>query len=374
MVHALQVREYPLVLCFLVYNALLFCVLLNSVGIPGGWRFWLVAMAYCLSSAGAFYTTRWAPFFLWPQAVVALCSFRRNRRAVFTVLSSLAVAALLCLPSIFAMPRNSLVFALWDKRPPTFGLLLARLRGGTLHLLIGSQLAGHALWQIYYWSLVVILGGALLIFGYRLFRERSEIQYIVLTVLGFLTFQIAYFFLREPLSTWPRYFILYLPYVALLIPLSFSRLVVSTLRPAARSWAYMIFFVIVAVAGGTQIKNNYQNPYVDHGPDFREVYRYLIVRVAPRDKIVVGLMTNRMALNYYWPSPKQIQLRYTILPSDQSDPHPSIWTVSYQDLDSQAFRDYARGLESMGYREKGSKVISNVTVRQFVRQHADARL
>jgi len=371
MVHVLQVREYPLILFFLVYNTLFFYQLFDPHREPTKWTFWLVAGAYCLSAAAAFYTTKWAPFFLWPQAAIAALTLRRKTFAALTALGSLGVAALLCLPWVLSIPKNSVVFMLWDKRAPSLKLLFTRLYGGTEHLLIGSQLPGRPLLQVYYWIVLLLVAGGMFFFASRLFRERFEIQHLVLTVLGFLAFQIAYFFLREPLSTWPRYFILYLPYVALLIPLIISRLFAcGSISVARRAWLYVGCLFIVGLSGFAQIRNNYKQPLVDHGPDFREVYRYLIARVAPRDKIVVGLTTNRLALNYYWPSPSQIQLRYKTLPSERTDSPSDVWTVSYKDADSQAFRDYAHRLEVMGYRLKTSRIISGVTVRQFVKQQS----
>jgi hypothetical protein len=239
--------------------------------------------------------------------------------------------------------------------------------------LIGSQLPGRPLLQTYYWIVLLLLAGGVVFFACRFFRERFEIQQLVLTVLGFLAFQIAFFFLREPLSTWPRYFILYLPYIVLLIPLTISRILSRwSVLLVRRNWVTFGALLIIASSGFAQIRNNYRNPYVDHGPDFRQVYEYLITRVSPRDKIVVGLATNRMALNYYWPAADQMQLRYEMLPSDKNSPHPSIWTVSYQDADSQAFRDYARALEHMDYRLGPTRVVSKVTIRQFIRGQTGA--
>ena len=139
MAHVLQVREYPLILFFLVYNTLFFYQLFDPHRNPTKWTFWLVAGAYCLSAAAAFYTTKWAPFLLWPQAAIAALTLRRKTFAALTALGSLGVAALLCLPWVLSIPKNSVVFLLWDKRPPSFGLLFSRLYRGTEHLFIGSQ-------------------------------------------------------------------------------------------------------------------------------------------------------------------------------------------------------------------------------------------
>jgi hypothetical protein len=291
-----------------------------------------------------------------------------------TALGSLGVAAALCLPSVLSIPRNSVVFLLWDKHPPSLGLLFSRLYQGTEHLLIGSHLPGRPLLHVYYWIVLLFLTSGILFLACRLFRERFEIQHLVLTVLGFLAFQIAYFFLREPLSTWPRYFIVYLPYVVLLLAEIIARLFSRpSISVARRAWLYAGCLLLVSVSGFAQIRNNYKQPLVDHGPDFREVYRYLITRVTPRDQIVVGLTTNRLALNYYWPTPGQIQLRYKKLPPENTDSPSDVWTVSYHDADSQAFRDYAHRLEVAGYRLKTSRVITGVTVRQFVKQPVEGQ-
>jgi hypothetical protein len=367
MVHVLQVREYPLILCLLVWNTFFFYLLFRVSPRSGRRMFWWIALAYCLTAGAFLYTTQWAPFFLWPQAVIALLALRRKPRPALTVWASLGVAGLSWLPWLPMLSlKNSVLYRSSYGRPSSVTSLLARLHGGTEHLLIGSQQTGLSLLTTYYWLVFAVLAGGVLYFALRFPRQRFEIQHLVLTTLGFLAFQIGYFFLRDPLSTWPRYFIFYLPYVTLLIPLTLSRLVnwVAPLM-ARRAWLQIALLLVTAAAGLAQIHNNYVNPYVDHGPDFRKVYRYLISRVSPGDKIVVGLTTNHMALGYYWPAPRQIKLGYNITMSQKGGLPANIWTVSYQDEKSEAYVKYADELKRRGYRLRTSRVISQVTVRQF---------
>jgi hypothetical protein len=369
MMHVLQVREYPLILWFIVYNSLFFQQLLRTSSSPRSWSFWSLALGHCLTAVGAFYTTKWAPFFLWPQGVLALLSIRRRPFWSLTTLGSLAVAALACLPSVLSLRNDNLVFALWDKQTPSIRLLLTRLHIGTEHLIIGSSRHGPGFLQVYYWCVLLLLCLGLILFVIRFFRERIEIQHLVLTPLGFLAFQVGYFFFREPLSTWARYFVIYLPYVVLLIPLILSRVLRVAFKAVhQRVWAFAIIILVTAVAGLSQIGYNYRNPYVDHGPDFREVYRYLISRVGPEDTIVVGLITNRMALTYYWPTPAQIKANYDVVLSNETNSHPNIWTVSYQDENSQTYQRYLKFVqesERRGYQLRATRVLSNVKVRQF---------
>jgi hypothetical protein len=370
MVHVLQIREYPLILCLLVWNTFFFYWLFKASLSAGRRIFWWIALAHCLTAGAAFYATYWAPFFLWPQAVIAFLALRRNPRSALTVWASLGVAGLSWLPWLHDKQHRILghLQHVWDKRPPSSTLLLTRLHSGTEHLLIGSQRTGLSLLTIYYWLLLIVLIGGVVYFGLRSPRQRLEIQHLVLTTLAFLAFQIAYFFLREPLSTWPRYFILYLPYVMLLIPLTLSRLV-SWVAPsmARRAWLQIALLLLIVTAGLSQIRNNYNNPYVDHGPDFRQVYRYLASHAAPGDKIVVGLRTNLMALNYYWPTPSQIGFGCRAAPEDRAQAHSKIWIVSYRDEWSTEYRAYAADLESLGYELAGTQVISSVTIRCFQR-------
>lgn len=368
MVHVLQVREYPLILFFLVWNTAFYYWLMETPSTGRSSAFWITALAYCFSAAATFYTTKWAPFFLWPQAAIALLDLRRRVYAAWTVLISLVVAGLLCLPWVLSIPSNSKVFIKWDNRPATLQLLLARLYGGTEHLLIGSASAGHFLLHVYYWVVLVLLTLGLFIFVCRFFKERFEIQHLVLTIVGFVTFQIAYFFLREPLSTWPRYFILYLPFVALVIPLTLTRLFsLAVKKMASHARVYVVTLVMTASAGFAQLKGNYEFPYVDHGPDFREVYEYLISRVAPLDLMLVGLPTNRMALNYYWPLARQVHLGYKLTSSEVMADRTRIWTVSYKDQDSSSYKALAEKLGQNGFRLDNEKIIAHVTIRQFER-------
>lgn len=367
MVHVLQVREYPLILFFLVYNMLFFYRVLSPSLERRGWRFWFVVFAYYVSCVGAFYTTKWTPFLVWPEAVIALFWMGRKTFRSLTVLGVLVIAALSCLPSVLSIQESNVVFQVWDKRTPSLSLLFSRLHVGTEHLLVGSLRPHLSFLEIYYWGLLLIALTGLAIFGFRFFRERIEVQHIVLTIVGFLAFQISYFFLREPLSTWPRYFILYLPYVVLLIPLTISRtLVVGWRRVPHRTWAYSIFILIVATAGCAQISSNYRNPKIDHGPDFREVYRYLIVRVAPRDIVVVRLSTNRMALSYYWPNPAQIRHFYRFSEGELQKAE-AIWTVTYRDGEDAAYAKWKERLRRKGFVQKDEDVVAGVTLRRFSR-------
>ena len=366
MVHVLQAREYSLILCLLVWNTAFFYSLFKVSRVRERWIFLLNAFAHFLTSIAMLYATNWAPFFLWPQAAIALLLLRRERLPGLTVCGNLALAALCWLPWLLRTPRNSALFVSWDRRPPSLGLLLKQFHVGTQHLLIGSQQTGWSFLTIYYWMLLIVLIGGLAYLTLHFVRQRFEIQHLVLTTLGFLTFQIVYFFLREPLSTTPRYFILYLPYVVLLIALALSRLVNWVSRSVTRrAWLQLVLLLLIAAAGLAQIRNNYRNPYVDHGPDFRLVYRYLASRVAPGDKIAVGLRSNLWALNYYWPTPHQIQLGYREAPEDRIKRIPRIWTVSYYDEESPAYRTYSDHLKSIGYKLTVTKVISGVTIRGF---------
>ena len=365
MVHLLQVREYPVILCLLVWNTFFFYRLFRASLWSASRIFPWVALAHCLTAIAALYTTYWAPFFLWPQAVIALLFVRRNRQPALTVWASLAVAGASYLPWLLQIPSNSLLFRLLHRRPPSLGLLLTRLHGGTEHLLIGSHQTGLSLLTIYYWLVLAVLAGGVIYFALRFLRQRLEIQHLVLTTLGFLAFQIGYFFLREQ-STWPRYFILYLPYVALLIPLTLSRLV-SWVAPsmARRAWLQITLLLLITAAGLAQIRNNYKNPYVDHGPDFRIVYRYLISRVAPSDKIVVTEIGSLMALNYYWLSPHQIQFGYRAAREDRTKAPSKIWVINYKDEKSAAYEKYAGELDRLRYKLRATQVVSRVTIRCF---------
>jgi hypothetical protein len=369
MVHVLQVREYPLILCLLVWNTFFFYCLFKASLSSGRRIFWRIALAYCLTAGAFLYTTQWAFFFLWPQAVIALLALRRKPRPALTVWASLGVVGLSWLPWLPMLSlKKSVLYRSSYGRPSSVTSLLAQLHGGTEHLLIGSQQTGLSLLTTYYWLVLAVLAGGVVYFALRFPRQRLEIQHLVLTTLGFLVFQIGYLLLRDPLSTWPRYFIFYLPYVTLLIPLTLSRLVnwVAPLM-ARRAWLQIALLLVTAAAGLAQIRNNYKNPYVDHGPDFRIVYRYLISRVAPSDKIVVGEIGNLMALNYYWPSPSQIQFKYRPTPEDRARAHPKIWIVSYKYEDIPAYRAYASRLESLGYKSTATQIISRVTIRCFRR-------
>ena len=85
MVHVLQTREYSLILCLLVWNMAFFYWLFKVGRVRGRRIFWWISLAHFLTTLAAVYATNWAPFFLWPQAVIALLLLRRKRSAALTV-------------------------------------------------------------------------------------------------------------------------------------------------------------------------------------------------------------------------------------------------------------------------------------------------
>jgi len=70
-------------------------------------------------------------------------------------------------------------------------------------------------------DLLIVLVGGVIISLFWFFAPTVRDSASGLNALGFLAFQIAYFFCASRFQPQARYFILYLPYIALLIPLVF---------------------------------------------------------------------------------------------------------------------------------------------------------
>jgi hypothetical protein len=141
---------------------------------------WALALLW-LNCVGAFYTTKWKRSFSGRRPLLRF-SLATEQSDSLVVLGCLILTGLVALPSILATSDDSVLFVKWDKQPATVLFLMQRLLEGTRSLFIGRAKGSGLGLEIYYWGVLIVLLGALGYFLCRFFRERSEIQHVVLTV------------------------------------------------------------------------------------------------------------------------------------------------------------------------------------------------
>jgi hypothetical protein len=331
MAFALQIREYCLILCLVVWNAYFFLRILKPV--PEGRSStgsWLIA-GHLVTGILGLYASLWTLFFLFPQSLLAVWNIFRGQKRGWPVLASQFASALCLAPWVLSHASQKINMAkIWDSTPPSLPYLLFRLRKGFEFVLTGN-IKHHWLPIIFdgIFVISILATVAYLTSSLVRFRHLDMVrQYITLAFLSFFGFQVGYFFLKEPLSVSPRYFILYLPFTSLGI----GSILTETGNLFGRfrirwSIAVTACLTFVVGAGLLQIVQYYRDPDVDHREDFRIIYNYLETRISPDDDVVVDSVVNAVCLKFYSNSPEQFAIGFATY-NPVTGPRPKrVWLV-----------------------------------------------
>jgi hypothetical protein len=270
LMHVMQIREYPMYVALAVWASCLYFEVLEVPGPPPLRVWWPKLLAYAIVVSLLFYCHVYSVFLL--AAQVALLLSRRENRAAFLRGIALAwgMAALLVLPwlvTIYLRFPRKVDPGIWDYRPSTFALLVASMREGFHDLLIYGSWSGHPLLQAFVILVIVGIPASWIVARKRGKALDRRVAYSLVTMVLYAAFQISYFFLREPLSIWPRYFVAhYLGYV-LLATSAFSvleRAAAEGRKPWRGALAAAVLLLVVT-AGAQQIRLYRANPYMDTG-------------------------------------------------------------------------------------------------------------
>jgi hypothetical protein len=324
--HVMQIREYPMYVAFLIWSSCVLFELLDKAEQPSFGKWWPKLLGYGALVALLFYSHPYSIFALAAQVIMVLTKKEYRWQRVRLITISYVAAALLALPWLIVVLRHPTAKAgvgSWDSRQPTLSLLLSSLGYGFRGVVTYGAWSGQPLMQVFLIMIVIGIPAAWVVTRWRNEKSDQRAVYAFLTVLFFGCFQVAYFFLREPLSVWGRYFIGYYYGYTVLATCAFSVLL-RTLTATNYKWLKTIplgVFLLICASGLTQYRMYRESPFMDTAItaecNWRDTSRAMARYVRPEETIV-----------YYHPL-----LAWTIGIENPFNPNE----LSYSDIDRGQF-------------------------------------
>lgn len=268
--HVLQIREYVVALAFYIWSTQLILKLDQRV-LGDEWRDVAWFIAYGLLLSAGFYLQTWVVF---PAIAQGAFLVLRRRPQFWRFTAHLAVCYLLVLSLTWPYLQShaqKVNVGLWEREQVT---LSGQLFQGFSLVLSGHVPRHSLLMTLLPWAWIGMLGAGVVVLvrTRRLLpsafvAESSRLVWLMgLSIVIPLAFQIAYFFKVEPLSVWPRYFIVHYFPLTFLVALAFrtiheSRPVVSRRQPITA----MLIAASLLVAGSSvaQVRSYWRDPYFD---------------------------------------------------------------------------------------------------------------
>jgi len=265
LMHMMQIREYPLYLALQIWSS---CLLMEILELPPNVarrKEWPLFAGYGALMGLFFYTQPYAVFTLAAQVVMALARKRNVLVSLREMALSYVIAAAAITPWIILRLRSGMNVGHWDTRPQTLAVLVESLKTGFGSLLIYNSWTGHPLMQSF--VVVVVIGIPLA----WIFAARSgeapdrRAVYALLTCTFFFIFQVAYFFLNEPLSVWPRYFVGYSVGYVVLATCAFSFFQRSVAKRNQWYWRGLspVILTFACISGLQQVRLYRDDPFLD---------------------------------------------------------------------------------------------------------------
>lgn len=314
--HVLQIREYLAGLAFYIWSTWL-VLRLDRRALAREWADFAWFASYGLMLAAGFYLQTWTAF---PAAAQGLFLALRRRPQAGRFLAHLAVSHLVAFSLIWPYLQENqqkINVGLWAHEKVT---LLGQLHQG-FHLVLGGQTPGHDRLSAllpWAWLGLLLIGGWL---GLRrlpppspeIADDRRQAWLMGASILLPLAFQIIYYFKVEPLSVWPRYFIIHYFFLTWLIALAFRALHRASLQPGARWPARMGLAgatVLLAISAVHQVGSYRLDPYFDtslsRSSDWRVGSRLLARVLAPDDVVLCQDFVTRSTLAFTHPLPNRL--------------------------------------------------------------------
>ncbi len=301
MMHVLQVREYPLLMLVILATGALFFRMLAQTNATR----WPACIPWVLAWAGmcafAFYTHLWALYFCVLTTPLALLR-REHRNAFLCVLAAAWVLGAILMAPWMGLDQflgGKVQVHSWDPRPATLGLWWEGMRTGWGHLLFGN---GSVLPVA---VLAMVLGVGICSLTTTAWWRRRALGYdpiplwCLWCMAGYFGFQTLYFIVVEPMSLWPRYFVCYHPFLALLLGWCIDKLYATSTDGLRRALA-QIAVLLIAFQGIWHVVRHYQDPNLDAGFDMREKTAHLEAVTRPHEPIFVSHEVSYLGLTYGW--------------------------------------------------------------------------
>ena len=200
---------------------------------------------------------------------------------------------------------------LWEREKVT---LFGQLANG-FHLVLTGHTVGHS----WFTSLLPLVWLTLVVSAaWLLWRRRGElpaylavettrqVYLMLLSCLIPLAFQIGYYYLIEPLSVWPRYFIVHYFFLYWLIALAF-RLLHANIGPATYRPLLATASILLACSAVYQVSSYWRDPYFDTSTsansNWRVIARALQGLLRPDDIVLSSDFVTRSTLSATCPVP-----------------------------------------------------------------------
>ncbi len=307
LMHVMQIREYPLYLALQIWSS---CLLMEILELPpdvARRKRWPLLAGYGALMGLFFYTQPYAVFTLAAQVVMAFARRKNVLASLREMAISYGIAAAAITPWIVLRLRSGLDPGQWDPRPRTFAVLFEALKTGFASQLIYNCWVGHPLMQSF--VVIVVVG---ILFAW-IFAVRSgeapdrRAVYALLTCTLFFIFQVAYFFLKEALSVWPRYFVGYTFGYVVLATCGFSFLQRSVAKQNRWYWRALppLILTFALISGLQQVRLYRNDPYFDTSTSAtcngRSIGLAMLRHIRPEDTVVYYHPLLAWTLNVTYP-------------------------------------------------------------------------
>lgn len=268
--HVLQIREYLAALAFYIWSTRL-TLALDQRSLADEWRDLGWFVAYGLLLCAGFYLQTWVVF---PAIGQGAFLVLRRRPQFWRFLAHLAVCYLLVFSLTWPYLQShgqKINVGLWEREHVT---LAGQLYQG-FSLVLSGHVPRHGLLTTLLPVAWLGLLGTGIVLVIRLRRalppafvsESSRQAWLMLLSIALpLAFQIAYFFKVEPLSVWPRYFIVHYFFLTFLVALAFRALHLSRSIPGGNlraTAALVAATLLVAGSSVAQVRSYWRDPYFD---------------------------------------------------------------------------------------------------------------
>jgi len=301
----MQVREYPLYLSLVIWSTVFYFELYDGFNTLAPRRFWRLWAAYVFTGILGYYTHIFFILIFVAQAIFAFWRSKQAKGFAIRIYAALGAILLGALPWLLFLLRR---FPGWSDpgdysggKAKTLAPLLQTLRAGFRNILkyhdsFTAALDKPMLIQVYldFYAILVVI--AILLALRNVIRRPRELDsrvlFCLLSVIVFVAFQSTYYFWKDSLSTWTRYFIGNYFGTIVLAAFAFQQLSEHLRsRPAQfRRMALAAVIGVTSLASALQLYNYYRYPYVDTAlrptRNWDEVGRRLSTYVHPSDTIL----------------------------------------------------------------------------------------
>lgn len=268
--HVLQIREYPAALAFYIWSTSL-TLALDQRTLGDEWRDLGWFITYGLLLCAGFYLQTWVVF---PAIGQGAFLVLRRRPQFWRFNAHLAVCYLLVFSLTWPYLQShgqKINVGLWEREHVT---LSGQLYQG-FSLVLSGHVPRHSLLTTllpFTWLGLLGAGIALVIRARRTLpsafvSECSRQAWLMALCIGLpLAFQIAYFYKVEPLSVWPRYFIVHYFFLTFLVALAFRAIHTARATLASPRGATTVLVAATALVAGSsvvQVRSYWRDPYFD---------------------------------------------------------------------------------------------------------------